>query len=560
VKPRHALVVLLVCLVTYGAGLGDVAFYTRGEPREGLVVREMLRTGAWLVPARPEGEVARKPPLYYWLAAPALALRGHAPELALRLPSAVTATAAVAGTWAATGALAGPTAAIASALVLATAFEWTRAAIGARVDMTLAAALTLVLLSWLLVLVGRNRRWLLGATAGAALATLAKGPVGLVLPALAAVAFAAWRRDRTALVRLGLVRVLGVAALVAGAWYLVAFATQGRAFLDVVVKENLLRFVDTEDARTGHAHGFFYLPIVGLVGLLPWVPLLPLAAPARRDEPTTFAAVWALAVLVFFSLANAKRSVYLLPAFPAIAFLVGTSVAAGRTERARGLALLYLPALLVVGAIALAFGMGVDPGRLLHGWLRADDAHGATAIAAATGTARPLVVAVALATIAAAVAVEQARRAAAWPRLVGIVAAAMIVWTALFDVVVHPAIARTRSLREFMTQVDRLTPHDASLATSFPADPGLRFYAPRPLVRLTDTSDATRHALVWEDEWRRLRDENGEALRTLAVSDARQARRGPLALVVVPAGRLRRVTPPAEAPATPGLRTGSRSR
>jgi hypothetical protein len=111
-----------------------------------------------------------------------------------------------------------------------------------------------------------------------------------------------------------------------------------------------------------------------------------------------------------------------------------------------------------------------------------------------------------------------------------------------------------------MTQVDRLTPHDASLATSFPADPGLRFYAPRPLVRLTDTSDATRHALVWEDEWRRLRDENGEALRTLAVSDARQARRGPLALVVVPAGRLRRVTPPAEAPATPGVRTGSRSR
>src|SRR6266404_112997 len=35
---RELLLVLLVCLAGYGTGLGDVGFYTRGEPREGLVV------------------------------------------------------------------------------------------------------------------------------------------------------------------------------------------------------------------------------------------------------------------------------------------------------------------------------------------------------------------------------------------------------------------------------------------------------------------------------------------------------------------------------------------
>jgi 4-amino-4-deoxy-L-arabinose transferase-like glycosyltransferase len=127
-RRREALALVLVCSIAYGTGLGDIAFYTRGEPREGLVVREMLQGGNWLVPQRPEGEVARKPPLYYWLAAPAVRALPSSPELALRLPSAIAATAAVLGTWAVAGVVAGAEAALPAALVLATSFEWMRAA------------------------------------------------------------------------------------------------------------------------------------------------------------------------------------------------------------------------------------------------------------------------------------------------------------------------------------------------------------------------------------------------------------------------------------------------
>src|SRR5439155_1582613 len=82
--------------------------------------REMLRSGAWLVPARPEGELARKPPLYYWAAAGALGVLPERPELALRLPSAVLGTAAVLGTWATARAVWGAAAGLPAALVLAT--------------------------------------------------------------------------------------------------------------------------------------------------------------------------------------------------------------------------------------------------------------------------------------------------------------------------------------------------------------------------------------------------------------------------------------------------------
>ena len=547
--------VVLLCVVVYGLGLGDVPFYTRGEPREGLVVREMLRTGAWLVPQRPEGEVARKPPLYYWLAAPLVQVLPDAPELALRLPSAALATGGVALTWVAGRAMAGPAAALPAALVLATSFEWTRAATSARIDMTLAAGLTGLLVAWLVVLAGGSRRWLVAAGVGATMATLAKGPVGLVVPALAAGAFAAWRRDRTVIRRLGVVPVLGGAALVAALWYLAAFAEQGRAFFDVVVKENLVRFIDTDDAKTGHAHGFFYLAIVGLVGLLPWVPLVPFATPKRRDdEATSFAAVWTVVVLVFFSVANAKRSVYLLPAFPALALCIGVGIASGERPWARRLAAAYAPCLALLGALGIALAAGLDPAVALRRWLRPDDAHGASAVAAAASGRAMLVAVLGLVTIAAGVMVERARRRSDWTWVVLGVAVAMAGWTVVFDTTIHPAIARTRSLQAFMATVDRMLPEDVTLAASFPTDPGLRFYAPRPLVRLElQGGDTARHLLVWEDEWRRLRDARGEPLAVLAVSDARQARQGAMALVVAPAGTLRRVAPAASPPSEPGL-------
>ena len=105
----------------------------------------------------------------------------------------------------------------------------------------------------------------------------------------------------------------------AGAWYAVALVRQGAALAQVLASENLRRFTSGDD----HAHCVGYLLPLTLVGLLPWTPLLPLAfAPLRRDvrsAPATLAAAWFAAGFAFFSLAAAKRSVYVLGLYPAVA-------------------------------------------------------------------------------------------------------------------------------------------------------------------------------------------------------------------------------------------------
>jgi 4-amino-4-deoxy-L-arabinose transferase-like glycosyltransferase len=542
------LLLLLACLLLFFTGLGDVPFYTRGEPREALVAREMRRTGEWLVPARPDGELTRKPPVFYWAAAAALTLLPERPELAARLPSALLATAGVLVTWAVVHASFGAAPAFGAALMLATTLEWIRAATIARVDMALVAGLTLLFGAWLLVLARDLERpgpaLLAMAVAGAAIATLAKGPVALVLPALVVGALIALRRDPSPLRRLGAIPVLVLGGAIAALWYGAAFAKHGWEFFDIVAKENWLRYVDSEDAGTGHAHGLLYLPLVGLIGLMPWTPLLPLAgAPftdrTRRTPALTFAAVWVAVTLVFFSLADAKRSVYLLPLFPALMLLLALGVErppAGRLAFVLRLTTaLYPPVFALLGVAAAALASGTDVVALLRPWLKPRDAQNTLAIVSVARSAAPVLLVLAGMALAGAFLMLRARRAGDWQRLVQVVAALTVAWTAAIGIWLRPPIGRAASLQPFMARVGGLVPADATLYAFFTPDAGLRFYAPRPLEPWRAQSRGPAYLLLWEDERQRWRDAQGKPLEPLAVSEAEQSRRGPLTLVVVPA-------------------------
>lgn len=539
---REVAIVVLACAALSLPGLGRIPFYTRGEPREGLVVREMLDSGAWLVPRRPGGEPTRKPPLYYWIAAPVFSVLRAEPELALRLPSALLGTVGVLATWAAARLAIGPAAALPSALVLATSFEWARAATSARVDMALAAMLSVVLCGWMAILAGWRRTGAAIGFSGAALATLAKGPVGLVLPALAAIGCALATRDRGVIKRLHAVPQLAGAALVAGSWYVAAFAREGTAFLNVVVRENLLRFVDPEEAGTGHAHSAGYLIALGLVGLLPWTPLLPLALAtwrnARRSVPLALAGAWLATGTVFFALAAAKRSVYLLPVFPAAALLIGAATDA--TSPASGgllaTATLRLYPLLAIVTGITAVLLGLTPVGSLAVLLGPEATGELSAISEVAHEHAALLCLLAALTLAAAFGLAgYARRRAIAPMIV-LVAALGIAWTAIFERSIHPGLAERTSLKRFLTDASDQLPVDAVLHASFPPDPGLRFYAPRPLARWPGGDPkGTRYVLLWDDEWQRLgiRPE----LTVLAISTTTQRSRGRLRLVrVAPRG------------------------
>ena len=67
IRARDISVLLGLCLAIFFWKLGDIPFYERGEPREGLVVAEMNSSGNWILP-RVNGEyIPFKPPLFHWM-------------------------------------------------------------------------------------------------------------------------------------------------------------------------------------------------------------------------------------------------------------------------------------------------------------------------------------------------------------------------------------------------------------------------------------------------------------------------------------------------------------
>jgi hypothetical protein len=126
---------------------------------------------------------------------------------------------------------------------------------------------------------------------------------------------------------------------------------------------------------------------------------------------------------------------------------------------------------------------------------------------------------------------------AAWSALVPLVGLVTLAWVAVFDGALHPRVAAARSLREFMVRVATVVPAGDGLHAVHPPDPGLRFYAARPLLRWPKEGTTTDvWAVFWADELPRLREQDGRPVAPALVSDATQPGRGPLALVRVPAG------------------------
>ncbi len=69
--------------------LGPSDAWDQTQPITIAYTTDMLVNGRWVVPSDPGGKPATKPPLFNWIAAPAVAAAGYSSELAHKLPSVV---------------------------------------------------------------------------------------------------------------------------------------------------------------------------------------------------------------------------------------------------------------------------------------------------------------------------------------------------------------------------------------------------------------------------------------------------------------------------------------
>ncbi len=168
----------------------------------------------------------------------------------------------------------------------------------------------------------------------AAIAVLAKGPVGLLLPILAIGIFLIYvRQFKTVLLELKLIPMIAIFLVITIPWYAAATKINGSEFIGTFFgMSNFERFTSVIYRHAGP--WYFYLPYCFIL-LLPWSIFLPLAiarlqfwrrkiwtSTPRNRQLGLFCLVWFVVILVFFSVAATKLAGYILPIVPAGAILI----------------------------------------------------------------------------------------------------------------------------------------------------------------------------------------------------------------------------------------------
>jgi 4-amino-4-deoxy-L-arabinose transferase-like glycosyltransferase len=495
----HAALLLLLCGVLYFPYLGAAPFFDKGEPREAMAVQDIVRRGEWLVPLKRATDVPSKPPLFHWSAAAVYHVTGRLDEATIRFPSALYATLGVLLVYFLARKLFNAETGLCAGAILATSLVYQDQALDARVDMTLCFFVILSLALFYSLCLGFLRRpiWYYFFFAVTGIGALAKGPLGILLPALVAAAFATAKRRWDWLAKFlfhpGIVLMLVLAA----GWYALAVARGGEGFFDrQILQENLSRFV----GGSGHSHPiYYYIPYLFSQGL-PWALLLPVVLwSAFRKGPSSdamlFFKIWFAVMFVFFSISLGKRPVYLLPLYPALAILTAhwlvhhRGAGGGVPYYYRAVALFagftgVTLLLVVIGDLwnhdpALLFG-AIEP--LLKPKDRANFTVIKNAVAAFGWPFTAAALASALLWLSLARCLWTQRVRATVPRFVLIA----VVFSFVARGLVVPKMAEARSYRPFMFEVDRLVKPEGRLylyGRSFNSDPVV-FYHGEPVESL----------------------------------------------------------------------------
>lgn len=355
---------LLAALLTVVAGLPGLLMLPpldRDEARFAQATAQMLESGDY-VDIRFQDEPRWKKPIgIYWLQAVAVSAVSDPAERDIRpyrLPSLFgAALAAWALAWATSAAL-GSRAGFLAGAILGTTFLLSTEASIAKTDAMLTGLTTLAMAALArLYLAARSKsppqrldKFLFWASVG--LSILIKGPIGLMVIALAIIALSLWDRDVRWLGRLGWGWGIPLLALLVGPWAIaITIATDGGFWREALGGDLAPKLVGAHESH-GAPPGTYILlaPLL----LFPATLLLPAALSAawkQRSLPIVrFAVCWLVPAWLVFELAPTKLAHYTMPTFGALAILMAVALTQpiGRISRWLGALLGVLAAALIV--------------------------------------------------------------------------------------------------------------------------------------------------------------------------------------------------------------------
>src|SRR5580698_4534862 len=334
-----------VLLLVWCVGIFGRAYWTPDEPREADIAWRMSWQADKAVPLLAGEAFCEKPPLAYWVAGASIRAVGTR-AWAARLPNLLYALIAALGVGLLARRSVGSQAGLAAAAALATFLLSYQVLIWLATDAPLLAAVSVALYgAYGGFYAEHSAERLRGYTlvhAALAVGFLSKSAVAWMVPALAILVLVMWERRWRELARPELYAGLVLQALVILTWVAAVYrGPDGALHLKVFFWNNLAgRFAHVEAPQglqyaAGHRNSpgkyLLELPLY----LWPWTLLAAAAlrrawqalragaAGAGEMRPVRFALATALPSLALLSVAATARNIYLAPALPGFALLLG---------------------------------------------------------------------------------------------------------------------------------------------------------------------------------------------------------------------------------------------
>jgi len=516
------------------------------ESRPAGIVRDVVQHNNWLVPRDDYGEATRKPPLFYWLTAIATEITGgQVDEAHARAISLLAAVVISVEVMSFSASYLGESAGWLAMMFLLGIYGFSSRAGHARTDMLFSA---LLFSAWYALYAQieerptRVRTILIGTLLG--LAILTKGPLALALCGGGIVIYLVLqRRNPIDVMRTGWPwQAAGLALAIAALWYLPAFL-HDRSLISVQFgEENFGHLMPSRWGGTGEAARPVYYILARMLGAaLPlslYIPALALALWngelwGETRKPIVYQLSIVLAVLAMFSIASAKRDIYILPALPSLAILFAGlfAVAPRMAFSARilwivaGVIIAAAAVALIIGGIAVGFGAAI-PARFTRGMQSSDAAYAAlVAKGIAQWQWRFVIFDIAAAFAAAAIAISMVLRRPRWAAIG--VALMSMAGVSLWIGALRPELMGGRTLKEFAAQTREIVNQrpvyllgGIDYELSFYLDRGVPVWTPK-----AETVAGPVYIVGSSDEVDRLTPERRAGMKTLLSSQCPLRRR-----------------------------------
>jgi 4-amino-4-deoxy-L-arabinose transferase-like glycosyltransferase len=311
---------------------GNINYRTLTEPDEGRyaeIPREMLASGDWVTPHLNGLLYLEKPPLQYWATALAYSALGEEPWVS-RLWGTTLGMLGIVVTYLLGRTLWDRRTGLLAALILASCPLYFVVGHLNTLDIGLAFFLNAALACFIIGLrtpvdstAQRHWMWLCWCLLG--LGFLQKGLVALALPGLALGIYSLVYRDKSFWRRLHVGAGVLIVTVLAAPWLIMVSARNPDFLHFFFLHEHLERFTSTVHGRV---EPWWYFIAILLVGVIPWVvPIARATFERLRSSDDVLGErlllVWAVTVVVFFSLSGSKLAPYIAPALMPLALMSG---------------------------------------------------------------------------------------------------------------------------------------------------------------------------------------------------------------------------------------------